>query len=310
MKPSTTRTIAAAIILGAWAPAVLAQEPSPVPPGRARSPNASARDAGPGGASNDSNGAPDAGVVPRINQEAQQKGNELNEQIVGPATQQQNERSAENPANASKRREQEDKAEARKAANEIGRTTTTAANVVGQEVADVTASTDRPGRYDPFAIEYDPLGLIVGGRVSFNLEWAPITHHVFQLSPHFVHTSADVAVSPSETESQAFTGFGGELGYRYYTGHRGMNGVFVGPSLIAGAYNAGLPSGNQPFTDIGIAADVGIQEIFFNHLVVGGGVGIEYLSVSHDFHDLPTGPATIASSGVKPRFLLEAGYGF
>jgi hypothetical protein len=45
-------------------------------------------------------------------------------------------------------------------------------------------------------------------------------------------------------------------------------------------------------------------------IVVGGGAGIEYLWVIHDFHDAPTGPRTIASSGVKPRLLLSGGYGF
>jgi hypothetical protein len=138
----------------------------------------------------------------------------------------------------------------------------------------------------------------------------PAAHHSIEVSPHFVHTTADVATSGNTTASQAFTGIGGEIGYRYYTGHRGPNGVFVGPSLIAGVYNAGLPSGNQAFTNIGIAGDVGVQDILWNHLVVGAGVGIEYLSVSHDFGDLPTGPSTIASSGFKPRVLLSAGYGF
>jgi hypothetical protein len=177
-------------------------------------------------------------------------------------------------------------------------------------VRDVTRSVDTPGTYDPFALTLNPLGLFVGGRLSFNAEWAPAVHHSLVVSPHFVHTTADVATSGNTTASQAFTGVGGEIGYRYYTGHRGPNGIFVGPSLIAGAYNAGLPSGNQAFTNIGIAADVGVQDILFNHLVVGAGIGIEYLSVSHDFGDLPTGPSTIASTGLKPRMLLSAGYGF
>ena len=150
----------------------------------------------------------------------------------------------------------------------------------------------------------------MGGRVSFNAEWAPVTHHVLLVSPHFVHTSVDVATSGDTTQSQTFSGFGGELGYRYYTGHRGMNGVFIGPSLIAGFYTAGLPNGNQPFSDVGAAVDVGAQEIFLDHIVVGGGIGLEYLSVSHDFHDLPSGPSAIATTGIKPRLLLSAGYGF
>ncbi len=210
----------------------------------------------------------------------------------------------QNPANE-KRREQEDK----KTSEKIGKTTTTAAEgIIGAERG-IQKSTEGGGRYDVLALEWNPLGAFVGGRISVQAEWVPVTHHAILVSPHIVHTSGDVAVTPDRTESQTFTGVGGELGYRYYTGQRGMNGVFVGPSLIAGAYNGSLLDGNQPFTDIGVAADVGAQWILADHLVLGGGVGVEYLHVSHDFHDLPTGPSTIASSGVKPRLLLSIGGG-
>ena len=165
--------------------------------------------------------------------------------------------------------------------------TTSAADWFAVGVEDATHATDKPGKYDPFAIEWSPLGLISGGRLSLNLEWAPVTHNVILVSPHLVHTTADIATDSNTTTEQAFTGFGGEIGYRYYTGRRGMNGVFLGPSVIAGVYNAGLPDGDQAFTNIGVAADLGLQEIFWNHLVVGGGVGVEYLHVSHDFHDPP-----------------------
>ena len=210
----------------------------------------------------------------------------------------------QNPANE-KKREQEDK----KTAEKIGKTTTTAAEGVINAERDVQRSTEGAGRYDVLSLELNPLGMFVGGRVSVQAEWVPVTHHALVVSPHIVHTSGDIAVTPSSTESQTFTGVGGEIGYRYYTGQRGMNGVFIGPSLIGGVYNASLLDGNQPFTDIGVAADVGAQWIIADHLVLGGGVGVEYLHVSHDFHDLPTGPSTIASSGVKPRLLLSIGAG-
>jgi hypothetical protein len=248
--------------------------------------------------------------VQQANEDAQKAGSEANSAVVGPATQQQNVQKAENPANASPQEKKNDQKEVNKTATDVGHATTTAARVVGNEVVDITQSTNKPGRYDPFAVELDPLGLFVGGRVSLNLEWVPVAHHALVVSPHIVHTSADVSTTPSTTASETFSGFGGELGYRYYTGTRGPNGVFIGPSLILGFYNAGLPDGNQPFTDVGLAVDAGAQWILWDHFVVGGGVGLEYLNVSHDFHDLPTGPSAIASSGVKPRLLLEAGYGF
>ncbi len=196
------------------------------------------------------------------------------------------------------------------APSEVGQTAAQATGGIERTVRDVTEATAPPGPYRPFAIEVNPLGLFLGGRLSFNAEWAPATHHAIQVSPHFVHTTANIPLSGGSMGTEAFTGVGTELGYRYYTGTRGMNGVFVGPSLILGMYNAGLPMGNQLFTNVGVAGDIGVQEILWNHVVVGGGVGIEYLQVSHDFGDLPIGPSTIASTGLKPRFLLEAGYGF
>ncbi|MBV9946799.1 MAG: hypothetical protein JOZ69_08130 [Myxococcales bacterium] len=194
-------------------------------------------------------------------------------------------------------------------ADQVGRTAAGATSGIESGIRDVTRSTDTDAHYDPFAIEWNPLDVFVGA-LSFNLEWVPATHQAIVVTPRIVHTTADVSVNPGQTESQAFSGFGGEVGYRYYTGHRGMNGVFIGPSLIAGVFNGSLPGGDQAFTNFGIAGDVGLQQIFFDHLVLGGGVGVEYLSVSHDFHDLPTAPSTVASSGVKGRLLFAVGYGF
>lgn len=228
-----------------------------------------------------------------------------NEAVVGAEVQRENERKArESQARLKAERE------AKKSGEAVGKTTTTAAEAVATAVADTTRFADPPGPYSPFAIELNPLGLVVGGRWSAQIEWAPVTHHVILASPHFIHTSQDVAVTADTRESETFTGVGGELGYRYYTGHRGMNGVFIGPSLIGGVYNASLLGGNQVFTDYGIAADIGLKGLVADHFAVGGGIGVEYLHVSHDFGDLPTGAAAIAASGVKPRILFEAGYAF
>ena len=89
-----------------------------------------------------------------------------------------------------------------------------------------------------------------------------------------------------------------------------MNGIFIGPSVLAGIYNAGLQEGAKVFTNLGVAADLGFQHIFLNHVALGAGVGIEYLHVSTSFGDLPPGPSTIATSGIKPRLLAQAGYAF
>jgi hypothetical protein len=252
------------------------------------------------------------GAVDEANRKAGEDAAEANRTLVGEEKQKKNEMRARDPKNSEPTPEERRKAdaEARQPAQAIGRATTTAAVTIADAAHDATRATDRPGKYNPFAIALNPLGLFVGGRVSLNLEYAPVTHHVIVVSPHIVSTSAEIAQSDNRTANQTFSGAGGEVGYRYYTGHRGMNGVFVGPSLIGGVYNANLPSGNDGFTNIGVAADVGVQQVFWDHLVLGGGLGVEYLSVSEEFHDLPAGPSTIASSGVKPRFLASAGYAF
>lgn len=215
-----------------------------------------------------------------------------------------------NEAEAQRVRPDKTNRQAHDAAKAIGKTTTSAADWVATGVEDTTRATDKPGHYAPFALAWNPLGVFSGGRVSLQFEYVPVTHHAIELSPHIIHTSADVDIGNNTRQSHTFSGFGGELGYRYYTGHRGPNGVFIGPSIIAGAYNASLPAGDQAFTDIGVAADVGVQTLIADHLVIGGGVGVEYLHVAHDFGDLPGPQAQIATSGVKPRLLFDVGAAF
>ena len=233
----------------------------------------------------------------------------MQEDIVGKEQQQENERKARE-AREMKEREARDKQKAEKAGQKVGRATTTAATGVIEAGQDVTRALDQPGKYNPVAVTWNPLGAVVGGRVSFNIEYAPVTHHVIIASPHFANPSQEVSVGPDVMRTNRFTGVGGELGYRYYTGSRGMNGIFIGPSLIGGVYNADLMQGNTAFTNIGVAADIGVQQVFWDHLALGAGAGIQYLSVSENFGDLATGPSTIASSGLKPRLLAQAGYAF
>ncbi len=324
---STLVVLSTVGVLGGCAANMQAQPPS-CPPGQvAERMQGSAEQQG---------GEPGGPAVQKANESADTTANQMNRQIVGEQQQRRNEQEAQAPryrcvseprgtAHAGVTSEQGPTGSRRTrdtgrtsmqpgneppAANQVGQTAAQATGGLERTVRDVTEATNPPGPYRPFALEINPLGLFVGGRLSFNAEWVPATHHAIEVSPHFVHTSASIPLSGGNMGSEAFSGVGTELGYRYYTGTRGMNGVFVGPSLILGLYNAGLPMGNQVFTNVGIAGDVGIQEIFWNHLVVGAGAGLEYLQVSHDFGDLPTGPSTIASTGLKPRLLLEAGYGF
>ncbi len=246
-----------------------------------------------------------AGKVKKGVKEEEEATRKMQEQIVGKKQQEENERRAREA-----RERERDRRDAKKAGEAVGRATTTAATGIITAGQDVTRALNPPGKYNPIAATWNPLGAVVGGRVSFNVEYAPVTHHVIIVSPHFANPSQDVSIAPDVTRTNRFTGVGGEVGYRYYTGTRGPNGIFIGPSVIGGVYNANLVQGETAFTNIGVAADIGVQEVFFDHLALGAGVGVEYLSVSHDFGDLSDGPSTIASSGVKPRLLAQAGYAF
>src|SRR5438477_10623067 len=80
------------------------------------------------------------------------------------------------------------------------------------------ANTDKPAapaqekQFKPFAVEANPLAATLG-RYSIQGEWLPAEHHAIVLNPFFEHTSTDIG-----SYSETFSGFGGEVGYRYYTG--------------------------------------------------------------------------------------------
>lgn len=181
---------------------------------------------------------------------------------------------------------------------------------VESRVDEATKDLDqRTSGYHGAAIELNPLPIYFG-RLSANLQYMPAMHHAIILSPQITHVSNDIALTGGSNVSQTFTGFGGEVGYRYYTGHRGLDGVFVGPSLVLGFYNAGLPNGDQAFTTLGVAVDAGVKTVIFDNVSVGAGAGIQWVKVSHDFNDLPTRSEMAIGAGVKPRILAEVGYAF
>ena len=159
------------------------------------------------------------------------------------------------------------------------------------------------------SLEINPLAATIG-RYSIQAEWMPAKHSAFVLNPHFDHVSPTVTVN-GDSVSETFTGFGGELGYRFYTGSKGPNGFFVGPSVLAGTYTSSVASGpSVSFTSIGAAVDVGGQAMIGPGILIGAGFGLQYTSVSQDFKDLPLTAGVIAGGGLRPRFLLSAGYAF
>lgn len=160
-------------------------------------------------------------------------------------------------------------------------------------------------------LELNPLGFAIG-RYSLNVEYMLARHHALILTPFFDST----AIKVNDINVGSLTGFGGELGYRFYTGDRGMNGFFIGPSVLFASWSqsSDLPGAKagDSFTAIGGALDLGGQAVIGPGVIVGAGFGLQYTKNSIDVNteNLNIASAAIAGGGVRPRFLLAVGYGF
>lgn len=165
-----------------------------------------------------------------------------------------------------------------------------------------------------WSVELNPAAMAIG-RYSAQLQWLPMQHHALVLNPHYSSVTATVeAQSGGQTLSsyqERFNGIGVELGYRYYTGSKGPNGFFVGPSVLTGTYTASVDGGiSRSFYNAGGAIDIGGQGVIGPGIVLGGGFGLQYLKASKEFSDLPLSAAAIAGTGVRPRLLFSVGYAF
>lgn len=168
---------------------------------------------------------------------------------------------------------------------------------------------------DPFrsiALTANPLSLILG-RIGVNIEWLPTTHHAIIVNPFGQFASA--GDENGLTGKTSYTNFGGELGYRFYTGSRGANGFFIGPfatiltssSTTTRTSSTGRVEASTNFLAYGGGLDLGGQHVFKNGFTIGGGAGLMYLSSSASG---TSSSSTIKFEGVLPRFLLTAGYSF
>jgi len=169
------------------------------------------------------------------------------------------------------------------------------------------------------ALELNPLGFAIG-RYSVQGEYLLARHHAITLTPFFAHASVKSTVNGVDIDGGSLTGFGGELGYRFYTGNKGANGFFIGPSVLFASYSASAPtgataaaaSGDSSFTSLGGAVDLGGQLLIGPGVVLGLGAGLQYTTTSQDIDtsNLNLASAALAGHGVRPRFLLAVGYSF
>lgn len=184
--------------------------------------------------------------------------------------------------------------------------------------AEASAEVDDEGQPLPklkrVAITANPLSILVG-RWSVNFEFLPARHHAIIVVPSLWTMSATSNFGSDKTES-SFRYLGGELGYHFYTGNRGANGFFVGPSLVymnmkvtdTVTNSAGTTEASASSSLYGVALDIGGQHVWKNGFTIGGGGGLMWVKVKDDTKG--TSEPSVKVSGTLPRFLFTIGYSF
>ena len=189
------------------------------------------------------------------------------------------------------------------------------------------ATTTRVTEPKHVAIEANLLSLLAH-RFSMQVEWVPGKHHAVLANPFFFHAGRKYTQDGVAYDLGDQNGLGAELGYRYYTGSRGPNGFFVGPSLVFGSfYKSGgeaaaiaRPSNDgsyslftldrpENYNAYGAALDIGGQFIVGPGVLFGIGVGAQYLFTTDDKSG---GISSIieGTAGFSPRVLASLGYAF
>ncbi|MEI9939550.1 MAG: hypothetical protein WDO69_20205 [Pseudomonadota bacterium] len=166
--------------------------------------------------------------------------------------------------------------------------------------------------FKQIAIMANPLGFFIG-RYSLDVEYLPALHHAITLTPFYTHAPVKVTINGTEVDGGSLNGGGGELGYKFYTGKKGPNGFFVGPSFLFGSYTQSFEGQKgDSFTSIGGAIDFGGQAVIGPGFVIGGGFGMQWTKTSKDINtdNLNLASAIIAGGGLRPRFLFTVGYAF
>lgn len=161
-------------------------------------------------------------------------------------------------------------------------------------------------------ISVNPLGLLIG-RYSIQGDIMLVPHLAVTINPVITHSTVTVESGGKEAEIGSLTGFGGEVGGRFYTGKRGPEGFFVGPSfLFSSNTGKGWGGGEQSFLAYGAALDLGGQVMFDSGFTFSGGFGLQYTTTSEEItaNNFNLASAIVAGGGIRPRFLISLGYAF
>jgi hypothetical protein len=179
---------------------------------------------------------------------------------------------------------------------------------------------DAPPRQRILSIEFNPLPLIIG-KISVSAVIVPVDHHALILTPFYISTTTwpiytyqgaytDVT-SSTQLPQQSFSGFGGEIGYRYYTGLGGPRGFFVGPSFIIAGMTAKAQDGSTTdYLDLGGALDVGYELLVMDTVAVSLGLGAQYTAPDKTIPNQQFPADVYANGKLAPRALASIGWAF
>jgi hypothetical protein len=166
--------------------------------------------------------------------------------------------------------------------------------------------------YKHVTLQANPLSAIIG-RYGIDVAYLPALHHGIVINPFYSHVSVEATNANGATVAGwSLSGFGGEVGYRFYSGERGANGFYVGPSFIFASYKQSVTGADSlSFTNMGAALDVGGQAIIGGGFTIGGGFGLQYTKTSVDLGTIDKFAANaLAGGGLRPRVLFTLGYSF
>ncbi len=195
----------------------------------------------------------------------------------------------------------------------------TASRTAGPLAVSAPVANERPVRakpLDPKRLSFtaNPLSLAVS-RYSMQVDVMLARHHALTLNPFFVNVKRKYTEAGQAYDLGHQNGLGGEIGYRFYTGDRGPNGFFFGPSFVAARYWADSDEGEtklalsapQSYSAVGGAFDIGGQVLIGPGIVLGAGVGVQYVHATE-------APGLMAwfegRAGLAPRLLVALGYAF
>jgi hypothetical protein len=165
------------------------------------------------------------------------------------------------------------------------------------------------------ALEINPLAGLALHRWGANIILAPLEHHAIILNPYHAYARTfpinlyDDNGNPTLLPVQRFNGWGGELGYRYYTGRGGLRGLFLGPSLFADWMTVDAQDGSQAnYVYYGLAVDVGYQALITDRVSLSLGGGLQYGLPSKDIPRQGFQAKYYANPILLPRLLVSIGW--